>query len=97
MAPVPILVDDDTSLSECLLELNKDPNVPLAIDAEGENLGRHGVLCILQIYPSKGDKVYLIDFTTMGAAALEDVNDNGQSLKALLEGDRRKVSVAANP
>ena len=68
------------------------PNGPLAIDAEGNCLGRNGTLSTVQIYPENGETVYIVDFTTMGATALAEVEDGVPSLKQVLESPRKKVS-----
>lgn len=63
----------------------------MAIDAEGNCLGRNGTLSTVQIYPENGETVYIVDFTTMGATALAEVEDGVPSFKQVLESPRKKV------
>ena len=88
-----VLVDDRVALAECLRDLQKCSRTALAMDAEGNKLGRLGTLSTLQIYPLKGQKVYIIDFTVMGSEALAELDGETPSLRAVLEGDRRKVGM----
>lgn len=80
--------------------INKIPNPPAQLklqrplgiyvprmyfDAEGNNLGRHGTLSILQVYVLPLDHVYLIDVTTLKGAAFDTPGKAGLTLRMILE------------
>ncbi|KAJ9646537.1 hypothetical protein H2201_000626 [Coniosporium apollinis] len=54
-------------------------------DAEGNNLGRHGTLSVLQVYVLPLDHVYLIDVTTLKGAAFDTPGKGGLTLRMILE------------
>jgi len=92
-SPTPIMVDTLQTLVACLAEVQSSPPPSsVAVDLEGVNLGRSGRVAIIQLYAEGSDTVWLVDITTLGAAAFDQTDANGNSLRSLLEGTSvRKV------
>jgi exonuclease 3'-5' domain-containing protein 1 len=96
----PVLVDTTDVLHDCLsaqaiapLPSRTSP-VPIAIDVEGINLCRDGRVSIIQLFVKGSDTVWLIDVTTLGNVAFNDVDDQGRSLRGFLQDTSvTKVSV----
>ena len=65
-----VLVDQVSDCATRMAEL-LSCGEPVAVDYEGVNLCRSGVLCIVQIAPKRG-AVLLIDIETMGNAAFDE-------------------------
>lgn len=91
-----VLVDSTETLNECISDISptiQTPSTKLAIDLEGVDLGRNGRIAILQIVAAHSDTIWLVDVTTLGSVAFEHADDEGRSLKAVLEGrETKKVS-----
>ncbi|TVY40927.1 hypothetical protein LSUB1_G002743 [Lachnellula subtilissima] len=77
---IPVL----TSLLEGLSKLPLKP-ASLYVDLEGVNLGRLGPVSILSLYVLPQKVTYLIDIHTLGHSAFTAQNENGDSLKFILE------------
>jgi len=83
------LVDCIKTLNECLSDISPSVDktiAKLAIDLEGVDLCRYGRISILQILAAHPGIIWLVDITTLGRVAFEHVNDEGHSLRSLLEG-----------
>ncbi|KAJ7097679.1 ribonuclease H-like domain-containing protein [Mycena epipterygia] len=78
-----ILVDTIPLLHSCIAALADTTSI--AVDLEGVNLCRSGTLCIVQLKAAESDTIWLIDVVVLRARAFEDIGDNGQNLKAILE------------
>ncbi|KAJ6615831.1 ribonuclease H-like domain-containing protein [Mycena sp. CBHHK59/15] len=90
MSTTPVLVDTIPLLRLCLSEIGDAKS--LAVDLEGVALCRSGKLCIIQLKATGGDTIWLIDVVVLGAAAFEESDAHGHSLKAILESSSiRKV------
>lgn len=85
-------MDSESLLQECLQDIGA--NLPrLAIDLEGNDLGRQGTLSLIQIYPENGKTVWLVDVTVLGKKAFDTATfDNNLTLKQILEGSQVKVN-----
>ena len=57
----------------------------IAVDLEGEKLGRGGTISILQIYPLNCDEIYLFDINQLGKIAFENADEPLYTLKHLLQ------------
>lgn len=83
-----VLIVDTIPLLTSLLEgLSKLPLKPpsLYVDLEGVHLGRLGSVSILSIYVLPTKVTYLIDIHTLGHNAFTAQNENGDTLKFILE------------
>ena len=86
-----VFVDSEPSLLSCLKQLDAT-SADLAIDLEGNELGRIGTLSVLQIFARGSDSVFVIDITTLGSKGFDVTEAGVPSLRQILEGSRRKVS-----
>ena len=97
-----VLVDNVDSLRGCLSVINPlpSPGSPvhshIAMDLEGVDLCRDGRLSIIQLFVKDSDTVWLIDITTLGNVAFNDVDEQGRSLRSLLE-DPTVIKVSLTP
>lgn len=91
-----VFVDSAPLLLSCLKQLNAT-SADLAMDLEGNELGRVGTLSVLQIFARGSSTVFVIDITTLGSKGLDTTEDGMPSLRQILEGSRRKVSGLAHP
>jgi exonuclease 3'-5' domain-containing protein 1 len=57
----------------------------LYVDLEGNNLSRLGTLSLVTVLVGPGEKVYLIDVTTLGRDAFDVAGSDGRSLRSILE------------
>lgn len=87
-----IIVDSKPTLVPLLDKLTavRPPTGPfdppsLYCDTEGQNLGRHGTMSILSLFLSPDNTSYLIDVHTLQHAAFTTANEDGTTLKAVLE------------
>ncbi|KAF8623361.1 hypothetical protein AX17_007439 [Amanita inopinata Kibby_2008] len=84
-----VLVNTLELLHDCLADISPipPPNRPyyLAVDVEGVNLCRRGRISILQLQSSLSDVVWLVDVTVLGAQAFEEVDEQGRSLRSVLQ------------
>lgn len=81
-----VLVDTIDALHNCLSDIASQPSpVHIACDIEGINLCRDGRVCIIQLLAKYSDIVWLIDVSTLGNAAFDNVNDQGRSLRGILQ------------
>lgn len=87
-----IIVDSEPKLVSLLDKLSvvSPPTKPtdppsLYFDIEGQNLGRHGTMCILSLFLYPDDTAYLIDVQTLQADTFTTANETGTSLKGVLE------------
>jgi exonuclease 3'-5' domain-containing protein 1 len=87
-----IIVDSEPKLISLLDKLSsiQPPTTPLSppslyLDIEGQNLGRHGKISILSVFIYPGNEVYLIDVHTLQDNAFTTTNEQGSSLKSVLE------------
>ncbi|TVY91985.1 hypothetical protein LAWI1_G002667 [Lachnellula willkommii] len=82
-----LIVDTIPLLTSILEGLSKQPLKPpsIYIDLEGVHLGRLGEVSILSIYVLPKKITYLIDIHTLGHNAFTAQNDNGDTLKFILE------------
>jgi hypothetical protein len=84
-----VLVNTIELLHECLADISPIP-VPdhpnyLAVDIEGVNLSRRGRICIVQLQSSLSRVAWLVDVTTLGAQAFDEVDEEGRSLRSILQ------------
>ena len=81
------LVNTSPILKSFLDGLNDIEGEPpsLYVDLEGNNLSRVGTLSLVTILVEPREKVYLIDVTTLGRDAFNDVGSHGRSLRNILE------------
>ena len=94
-----VLVDTTSVLHECLSAI-ASPGSPshIAIDLEGIDLCRDGRVCLIQLFPKGSDTVWLIDVTTLGNIAFDDVDEQGRSLRGILQDPTfTKVSLTLIP
>jgi exonuclease 3'-5' domain-containing protein 1 len=94
ITPEPALVDDSESLKACLADLYSTPSrSAIAVDLEGVDLGRTGKLSLMQLYAGgNSNTVWIVDVTTLGARAFDEMDERGNSLRGLLESeDIKKV------
>ena len=87
------LVDCIETLNQCLSDISPSVDktiTKLAIDLEGVDLCRYGRISILQILAAHSGMIWLVDITTLGRVAFEHVDDEGRSLRSLLEGGETK-------
>lgn len=94
MAPPRVnkFIDTLSDIHSCLENVESTPPpITIVVDLEGVNLGREGRVSIMQLHAAGSDVVWLIDITTIGAAAFEETDSRGKSLRGLLEGPTRKV------
>ena len=82
------LVDCIETLNECISDISPslDNTRKLAIDLEGVDLCRYGRISILQILAAHSSIIWLVDITTLGRVAFEHVDNEGCSLRSILEG-----------
>lgn len=87
-----IVVDSEPKLLALLdklsvLEHPTEPTDPpsLYFDIEGQNLGRHGTMSILSLFIHPGDTTYLIDVHTLQGNTFDTANEEGTTLKGVLE------------
>ena len=84
-----VLVNTIELLHECLADISPIPvsNHPnyLAVDIEGVNLSRRGRICIVQLQSSLSRVVWLVDVTVLGAQAFDEVDEEGRSLRSILQ------------
>ncbi|TEB27996.1 hypothetical protein FA13DRAFT_1794247 [Coprinellus micaceus] len=57
----------------------------VAVDLEGVRLSRMGKVSLVQLKANHSRKVWLVDFTVLGKEAFTHTNEEGASLKAVLE------------
>lgn len=87
------LVDCLETLNECISDISPsvdNPITKLAIDLEGVGLCRYGRISIFQILAAHSRIIWLVDITTLGRVAFEHFDDEGRSLRSLLEGGETK-------
>lgn len=73
-----------TTLLDSLSCLETSPP-SLFVDLEGDNLSRHGMISILQLYIHPESHVYLIDVHKLGADVFDTPSANGLTLRSALE------------
>jgi exonuclease 3'-5' domain-containing protein 1 len=87
-----VLVDDLAKLRACIDDMPSSSPASVAIDLEGVFLGRRGRIAIMQLYVECSDTIWLVDVTTLGAEAFQEVDAGGSSLSIVLENPNiRKV------
>ncbi|KAI3392589.1 hypothetical protein diail_5463 [Diaporthe ilicicola] len=91
-SPQTIIVDSKPKLVSLLDKLSavrppKSPIDPpsLYCDIEGQSLGRHGTISILSLFLYPDNTAYLIDVHTLKHDAFTTANENGTTLKGILE------------
>lgn len=72
-----------TDLLICKANLEHQPAIFL--DIEGVNLGRHGLISIMQIYLHPLNVMVMVDVTSLGRAAFETKGELGFSLQDILQ------------
>ncbi|KAH8774332.1 hypothetical protein F5883DRAFT_659019 [Diaporthe sp. PMI_573] len=87
-----IIVDSKPKLVSLLDKLSvvRPPTTPihppdLYCDIEGQNLGRRGTISILSLFLYPDNTAYLIDVHTLQHDAFTTTNENGTTLKGVLE------------
>lgn len=91
------LVDTEEKLEAFLAVLPFIPesglDLPqLALDSEGNNLGRFGSMTLLQLFLRFLQHTYLLDILTLGGRkAFDHKHENGWSVRRLLESDTLKI------
>ncbi|CAZ81947.1 unnamed protein product [Tuber melanosporum] len=82
------LIETLPALAAMLSSISDLPNhpPPLYLDLEGERLGRHGTIAIIQIHVLPQNHTYLLDITTLGREAFTfRENLQAKNLKTILE------------
>jgi exonuclease 3'-5' domain-containing protein 1 len=82
-SPTTVLVDTTALIDRCLSDISPTigPQPCLAIDLEGVDLCRNGRVSIVQIFADTSNVIWLVDITTLGKAAFDHKDANGQSLR----------------
>lgn len=83
-----VLVESVSALHDCLSAIAPLPStgpVHVAVDIEGVNLSRDGRISIIQLFVKGSDTVWLIDVTTLGDVAFDDVDNQARSLRGFLQ------------
>jgi exonuclease 3'-5' domain-containing protein 1 len=85
-----VMVSTTQALQGCLAAILPTPwpksPVNIAVDIEGVDLSRKGRISIIQLFVRDGDTVWLIDVTTLGKLAFDEVDSEGRSLRGILQG-----------
>ena len=92
-SPTIVLVDTAALLDQCLSDIS--PTIgpqpcKLALDLEGVDLCRHGLISIVQIFADNSNVIWLVDITTLGREAFDHKDSYGQSLREVFQNPSTK-------
>ncbi|KAH6918215.1 ribonuclease H-like domain-containing protein [Coprinopsis sp. MPI-PUGE-AT-0042] len=83
------LVDTLQGVEECVADLHPlppvGPTLSIAVDVEGVDLSRHGRVSLIQMVKKGGNTIWLLDVTTLGRTAFEHEDEEGRSIRKVLE------------
>ena len=87
MSSTIVIVDTTALIDKCLSDISPTTGLrpKLALDLEGVDLCRNGSVSIVQIFAETSNVIWLVDITTLGRAAFDHKDANGQSLRGVFQ------------